>query len=343
MFSTSNSTSIHETDSFMNLINIIRPFIDINLPETNSYIPETSRFVQGITDEQVKSLSEYILILRCTIAIKGTPTVDNILNSITDTDLISPSDEILELLLKDIPHGALYNTEDFRLNWTIGETIDLTKTIFKNMYTYESQPEIFRFIDKMTEIAETLRILETIFTNVNWVDVFTRLEDEDIDEIETIISNNIDTSGNETFGNPNLIFTYLRNAISAYSLPNTNISTITPTNTFDNSGNQFNIFSYRVDFGDIIDSDDDFFQDVVVRPTQEEISSATQEISFEDINKNGDTTEELVCPIDLCPITNDDDIIQIKHCKHIFKKDNIMIWFQNNTKCPNCRYDIREG
>ena len=47
-----------------------------------------------------------------------------------------------------------------------------------------------------------------------------------------------------------------------------------------------------------------------------------------------------------CPITltkfNDNDIIgQIKHCYHTFNIDSINTWFQNNVKCPVCRYDIR--
>ena len=38
---------------------------------------------------------------------------------------------------------------------------------------------------------------------------------------------------------------------------------------------------------------------------------------------------------------NDDEVAQIKKCKHIFTANQLNIWFQSNVKCPTCRYDIR--
>ena len=35
-------------------------------------------------------------------------------------------------------------------------------------------------------------------------------------------------------------------------------------------------------------------------------------------------------------------MIQIRHCGHTFQEHAIMNWFQSNTRCPVCRYDIRD-
>ena len=61
--------------------------------------------------------------------------------------------------------------------------------------------------------------------------------------------------------------------------------------------------------------------------------------SWKDIKDNYDSDER--CPIDLSILQDEDTIIKINHCGHIFKRNNIMRWFCLNSKCPVCRYDIR--
>lgn len=46
------------------------------------------------------------------------------------------------------------------------------------------------------------------------------------------------------------------------------------------------------------------------------------------------------CPIDLSLLVSDDIVIQLNHCKHIFKYVNIFRWFAINSRCPVCRHDI---
>lgn len=46
------------------------------------------------------------------------------------------------------------------------------------------------------------------------------------------------------------------------------------------------------------------------------------------------------CPIDLSLLVNDDIVIQLNQCKHIFKYVNIFRWFAINSRCPVCRHDI---
>ena len=80
------------------------------------------------------------------------------------------------------------------------------------------------------------------------------------------------------------------------------------------------------------------FNDVVVRPTRQEIAHATRDVSFSDIDEP---------PNSQCPITQEnfapnDTVTQIRHCGHIFTPDEISTWWERNVRCPVCRYDIRE-
>lgn len=77
---------------------------------------------------------------------------------------------------------------------------------------------------------------------------------------------------------------------------------------------------------------------VNVRPTQEQIDNAVETLSYSDLSGNTQAT----CPIDMTEFSNDDDIMRIRHCGHIFREENLVRWFETNVGCPVCRYDIRE-
>ena len=81
-----------------------------------------------------------------------------------------------------------------------------------------------------------------------------------------------------------------------------------------------------------------FLSNVPVRPTEEEINNATEIVRF------GSTTNRMQtsCPIGLTPFANNDNVMRILHCGHIFYPVNIRRWFESNVRCPLCRYDIRE-
>lgn len=79
------------------------------------------------------------------------------------------------------------------------------------------------------------------------------------------------------------------------------------------------------------------FQDVIVRPTYEEVLNATQDILFNRQNDNLNTS----CPITLEEFRNGDLLTQIRQCGHIFSQSAIQNWFSRNVRCPVCRYDIR--
>lgn len=57
---------------------------------------------------------------------------------------------------------------------------------------------------------------------------------------------------------------------------------------------------------------------------------------------------EITAPISSsCPITREDfidndDVIMIRECRHIFKKGAFQTWMQNNNTCPCCRITLSE-
>ena len=80
------------------------------------------------------------------------------------------------------------------------------------------------------------------------------------------------------------------------------------------------------------------YQDVVVRPTEDQINTATRTVTY-------DETIELInhrCPITLADFEEGEDIRQIIYCGHCFCEDSIQNWFRTNVRCPVCRYDIRD-
>jgi len=79
------------------------------------------------------------------------------------------------------------------------------------------------------------------------------------------------------------------------------------------------------------------FQDVVVRPTPQQIVNATDMITFQSNQVWTNTT----CPITLEPFQDGEMVCQILHCRHIFREPAIRSWFRGNVRCPVCRYDIR--
>ena len=80
---------------------------------------------------------------------------------------------------------------------------------------------------------------------------------------------------------------------------------------------------------------------VVVRPTVEQINRAC-EFFFYDVSANQGVAIEDHCPISLEHFDNGDELCRIIGCTHLFHKNSIMGWFETNTRCPVCRYDIRD-
>lgn len=77
---------------------------------------------------------------------------------------------------------------------------------------------------------------------------------------------------------------------------------------------------------------------VVVRPTNEEIQNASRIVRYSNIENPLSES----CPISLEQFQPDQMVRQIIHCGHLFSDSYFQEWFNNNVRCPVCRYDIRE-
>ena len=75
-----------------------------------------------------------------------------------------------------------------------------------------------------------------------------------------------------------------------------------------------------------------------IRPSVAQIYHATEVINYSDNSGNHQTH----CPIDLNPFTENDSILRIRHCQHIFRELNLRNHFRYSPRCPICRYDIRD-
>ena len=81
-----------------------------------------------------------------------------------------------------------------------------------------------------------------------------------------------------------------------------------------------------------------FFDNVSVIPTAEQIDNSVIIMQFRDIRSPLNDR----CPISLIPFMGRDEVMQILHCGHVFCRAELTMWFQHNTRCPVCRYDVRD-
>jgi Ring finger domain len=80
-----------------------------------------------------------------------------------------------------------------------------------------------------------------------------------------------------------------------------------------------------------------FYDNVAVYPTLEQINNGTRRVLYSNIENPLNSS----CPITLENFDQDDNVTQILGCGHIFNHDSLNSWFRNHVRCPVCRYDIR--
>ena len=78
---------------------------------------------------------------------------------------------------------------------------------------------------------------------------------------------------------------------------------------------------------------------VEVFPSTEQINNATEILSYSEINNPINS----ICPIRNENFNENDIVIRINHCGHIFYPNEFYGWFRNHVRCPMCRYDIRDA
>jgi hypothetical protein len=74
-----------------------------------------------------------------------------------------------------------------------------------------------------------------------------------------------------------------------------------------------------------------------VRPTAFQIQTATSLFSY---NPQENPLSVTTCPITLEEFREDEMLMRINGCGHIFKASALHRWFERNHKCPSCRFDI---
>jgi hypothetical protein len=79
-------------------------------------------------------------------------------------------------------------------------------------------------------------------------------------------------------------------------------------------------------------------ENVIVRPSEQQITTATEEFLYTS-NTNLQNTS---CPITLDDFQEGDALKRIIPCGHTFRKPAIDNWFREKVRCPVCRYDIRD-
>lgn len=77
---------------------------------------------------------------------------------------------------------------------------------------------------------------------------------------------------------------------------------------------------------------------VRIRPSVTQIRRGTELLVWNDISDNYQTH----CPIDMQDFSGNDSVLRIRHCGHIFREMNLRRHFRNSTRCPICRFDIRD-
>ena len=75
----------------------------------------------------------------------------------------------------------------------------------------------------------------------------------------------------------------------------------------------------------------------IVSPTNEQIQNASRIIRYGNIVNPLSQS----CPISLDEFQENHMVRQLLHCGHLFHQTQFDEWFQNNVRCPVCRYDIR--
>ena len=79
-----------------------------------------------------------------------------------------------------------------------------------------------------------------------------------------------------------------------------------------------------------------FMEPVAIIPTRQQIERAIENVTYGTFE-----TEQQHCPIDLIPFEEGEELVRIRHCQHIFRRNNLTGWFSTSYRCPLCRYDIR--
>lgn len=72
-------------------------------------------------------------------------------------------------------------------------------------------------------------------------------------------------------------------------------------------------------------------------PTTLQIYDSVLDTTWRELKQN--STQDM-CPITQIKFKDNDRVLQLNHCKHVFKKRSLLQWFERSSLCPVCRHDI---
>lgn len=103
--------------------------------------------------------------------------------------------------------------------------------------------------------------------------------------------------------------------------------------------NPFSIYSFPVNrIRPLQNVNTTRFEDVPIPVDERTIQLVTETFAFD-----GSNNEMSTCPIDLSEFSVGDEVMRIRECGHIFRKSNLLRWFETNPRCPICRRDVRDA
>jgi Ring finger domain len=82
---------------------------------------------------------------------------------------------------------------------------------------------------------------------------------------------------------------------------------------------------------------------VPVRPTAQQIATASTVSTVSAEQEEDEATEENTCAICQDVMAEGSQIRTLNSCEHAFHMGCIDTWFQRHVNCPVCRHDIREA
>lgn len=265
----------------------------------------------------------------------GNNTRNNLFSDLDNTDLL-----YINIL------NTIYNDNLRIINQLLGQNSEISHSLINFMNRARSQSFTNIFNDNLNQRTNMHSSNANTNTNINTNDFDDRrifignIPYYIVDEVQffTIPTTNTNTNTNDEInapdstpdssGNTNLNerrrrrSTIHRNALRRHYENNPNITNEVLGSPIDRTRGFLN----------------SFLQPITVRPTQAQIENATSTLVYGEIVDPINTS----CPISLETFTETSEVTMIKHCKHIFNRQNLMSWFNSNCKCPVCRYDIRD-
>lgn len=201
-----------------------------------------------------------------------------------------------------------------------------------NLFTDMSNTDVLFINILNTMYNDNLRIINHLIDQNNGIrqQIMGILNDRRNINVNDNINSNVNISENDINNNrrSNLFRNHNRNITRNISRYNRIITQ--PTN--DNLRNSINRL-----FNLVEPLNNSFFDPVNIVPTQQQIQQSTISLPFSTISNPINTS----CPISLENFTDAIEVTMIIPCRHIFHKESLMVWFNTHTKCPVCRYDIR--